>query len=56
MNQNEIQDKIKNEILKCQNSPYYFATEYIMIKNHRGVNVPFTTPLRENDSNKMVER
>ena len=52
MNQNEI----KNEILKCQKSPYYFATNYLTVKNDKGDIFSFTTPLNKNDFNKMVKQ
>jgi hypothetical protein len=50
MNQNEILEEIK----KCKESPYYFATNYLTVKNHAGKIVPFTTPVVEKMFNEMV--
>lgn len=50
------QEEIKNEILKCKNNPYYFATNYINVKNHKGENVKLTTPLNEEEFNNMVKQ
>lgn len=51
MTQKEIQD----EILKCKFSPYYFATKYLTVKNHKGEYIPFSTPLKEQEFNDMFE-
>jgi len=37
---------MKNEIEKCKNSPYYFATTYLVIKNDSEI-IPFETRLNE---------
>lgn len=52
MTQQEIQD----EILKCMQSPYYFATKYIKVKNHRQETVSFTTLLSEEQFNKIFKQ
>jgi hypothetical protein len=48
--------EIQEEILKCKQSPYYFATKYLTVKNHRGKSVPFTTLLSEEEFNKMFKK
>ena len=48
------QEEVKEEILKCKNNPHYFATKYIKVKNHLGKDVPFSTPLCEEDFNEMM--
>jgi hypothetical protein len=50
------QQEIQEEILKCKQSPYYFATKYLTVKNHRGKSVPFTTPLSEEQFNEMFKK
>jgi hypothetical protein len=50
------QQEIQEEILKCKQSPYYFATKYLIVKNHRGESVPFATPLTEKQFNKMFKK
>ncbi len=47
------QDEIEEEIIKCNLSPYYFATKYLVVINHLGEKVKFTTPLTEEQFNKM---
>jgi hypothetical protein len=47
------QDEILKEIKKCKENPYYFATKYLMMKNHKKEKVKFTTFLREKDFNQM---
>jgi hypothetical protein len=49
------QQEIQEEILKCQESPYYFATKYLKIENHKREKVPFATPLSEEEFNKMFK-
>jgi hypothetical protein len=51
MTQQEIQD----EILKCKESPYYFATKYLKVKNHKNELINFSTLLTEKEFNKMVK-
>jgi hypothetical protein len=48
--------EIQEEILKCKQSPYYFVTKYLTVKNHRGKSVPFTTLLSEEEFNKMFKK
>jgi hypothetical protein len=48
------QDEILTEIQKCKESPYYFATKYLTVKNNVGEYVPFTTSLSEEEFNIMV--
>lgn len=50
------QEEIKQEILKCKNNPYYFATKYLTVKNHFGQTVPFQTSLSEEDFNEMFKQ
>jgi len=45
------EEQIKKEILKCKESPYYFATTYLTIKNHKGENVKYETYLTEKEFN-----
>ncbi len=54
----EIQPRVERnrEILKCQQSPYYFATKYIKVKNHKGETVSFNSPLSEEKFNKMFNK
>ncbi len=48
------QEEILQEIKKCQENPYYFATKYLVI-NHNGEQKPFQTPLSENEFNNMIK-
>ena len=48
------QDEILKEIEKCKESPYYFATKYLTIKNYLGETVPFRTVLSEKEFNDMA--
>jgi len=50
------QQEIQEEILKCQKSPYYFATKYLKVKNHRGELIPFKTSLSEGEFNEMFKK
>lgn len=50
------QEEIKEEIIKCQNNPYYFATTYIKTKNENGEESFFTTPLTEKEFNKFFKK
>jgi hypothetical protein len=54
MTQQEIQD----EILKCKESPYYFATKYIKVKDapYSEDMVDFYTPLSEEEFNKLFKK
>jgi len=52
---NMTQQEIQDEILKCKESPYYFATKYLKVKNHRQETVPFKTPLTEEEFNKIFK-
>jgi hypothetical protein len=52
---NMTQKEIQKEILKCQESPYYFATKYLVVKNNKGDAVPFKTPLSEKEFNQMFK-
>jgi hypothetical protein len=49
------QQEIQEEILKCQQSPYYFATNYIKVEDYRGNLISFKTPLSEEEFNKMFK-
>ena len=50
------QDEIVEECKKCKESPYYFATKYLQVKNNLGVNVKFSTVLSEIAFNKMFDK
>lgn len=39
-----------NEIIKCRENPYYFATKYLTVNGK-----PFTTLLTEQEFNKQVK-
>ena len=47
------QEEIQEEIIKCKENPYYFATKYLIVTNHLGESVKFSTPLSEEEFNKM---
>lgn len=49
------QEEIIEEIVKCRESPYYFVTKYIKVKNHHGEFVSLTIPLTEKEFNKMFK-
>ena len=49
------QEEILAECKKCKDSPYYFATTYLTVKNYLGVNVPFKTNLTEVEFNNMFK-
>jgi len=50
--------EIQEEILKCQKSPYYFATKYLKVKNtpYSDDMVDFYTPLSEEEFNEMFKK
>src|SRR5574343_63731 len=48
-------DDVLYEMMKCKESPYYFVTKYIKVKNNKGEQVPFNTALSEDDFNKMFQ-
>lgn len=48
------QEEILAEIIKCIENPYYFATTYLTVQNHKNEVVKFTTPLAEEDFNNMI--
>jgi hypothetical protein len=43
----------REEIKKCSQSPYYFATKYLKCKTHDG-EIPFITALSEKEFNKYI--
>ena len=43
------------ELKKCKENPYYFATKYLYILNNDSDKVPFTTMLTEEEFNKMIK-
>jgi hypothetical protein len=43
------------ELQRCIDSPYYFATKYFMVTNKDGEREPFTTHLSEKQFNEEVE-
>lgn len=48
------EEEVLTEIQKCRNSPYYFATKYLIVQNYKKESAPFTTRLTEEEFNKMV--
>jgi hypothetical protein len=50
-----LPNAIKEEILKCKNNPYYFATKYLNVKSPLGVTQPFKTPLNEENFNSIFK-
>lgn len=49
------QKQISKEIQKCRDSPYYFATNYLTVKNHKNESVLFTTLLSEEEFNEKFK-
>ena len=49
------QEEILIEIKLCKENPYYFATKYLTVTNHKGEKVKFQTPLDETSFNKIFE-
>lgn len=49
-----ISKNILEEIKKCKESPWYFATKYIIVKNHNNQSIPFRTPLTEEEFNNFI--
>ena len=49
-----MQEEILAEIKKCRENHYYFATTYLTVQNHKNEIVKFTTPLSEEEFNKMA--
>ena len=47
-----IEENIKEEILKCRDNPYYFATTYLKIKI-ANKEIPFFTVLNEKEFNEL---
>jgi hypothetical protein len=50
------QEQIEIEIIKCKKSPYYFATKYLTVKNHKGEYIKFQTPLTEKEFNNKFKQ
>lgn len=48
---NFCQDEELEELEKCKNSPYYYATKYLLINDK-----PFTTMLTEEEFNKQFKK
>jgi len=46
---------IISELQKCINSPYYFATKYLTIKNSKGKVSKYTTTLTEEEFNQYFK-
>ena len=46
-------EEILSEMQKCINSPYYFATKYLTVRNRNNEIVPFTAPLSEEEFNRI---
>lgn len=55
MKEFKTQEEIEEEITKCYNSPYYFATTYLIVKDHLGNKVPFKTSLSEEGFNEFIK-
>ena len=55
MSEIKIQEYIIEEVDKCMNSPYYFATKYLIVKDRYGVDHKFQTPLSESEFNNMFK-
>lgn len=45
----------QQELDKCKNSPWYFATTYMTIKDEKGNFVKFTTNLTEEEFNEKFK-
>lgn len=45
---------ITDEILKCRESPYYFATKYLKIVTPDGKEIPYKVALTEKEFNNMI--
>jgi hypothetical protein len=52
------QQEIQEEIVKCMQSPYYFATKYLKVKNtpYSDDMVDFYTHLSEEEFNEMFKK
>jgi hypothetical protein len=48
-------EEIAEELKKCRDNPFYFATVYVQIKNSEGKMMPFTTNLTEKQFNEIIE-
>lgn len=46
-------EDIFDEVEKCRENPYYFATTYLTIKNSDGDVVPYTTHFSEERFNEI---
>lgn len=44
------------EINKCKENPYYFATKYLTIKDSNGNIKPFTTLMTEQEFNNLFKK
>jgi hypothetical protein len=51
-----MKNKIISELQKCIDSPYYFATKYLTIKNSKGKIVKYTTILTEEEFNQYFKK
>lgn len=49
-------EEILKEIKKCKDSPYYFATKYLIVKNHKNQSISFITRLSEEEFNKIFKK
>lgn len=48
-----ISNNLIDEILKCKNNPYYFATNYLKVIDNDYNQIPYTTNLSEKEFNKF---
>jgi hypothetical protein len=51
----KLSDEIKKEIQKCIDSPYYFATTYMTVKNGKGKTTKYSTVLSEKEFNEQFK-
>lgn len=47
--------KIETELNKCKNDPHYFATTYLVLKNHKDEIIPFTTLYTKEEFNQIIK-
>ena len=45
---------IQEELQKCKENPYYFATTYLKIYDTKGDSYPYTTHLTKEEFNKLI--
>lgn len=45
-----------NEIVRCMENPYYFATKYLYVSDEIGTKQQFTTRLSEKEFNSLFKQ